>query len=61
MVFLYDKVLMLNAANHRPRPRTVDDLNLMEGLLRPKREVYVKDRVSWVHGVEGARQSEIME
>ncbi|KAI4916193.1 hypothetical protein J4E85_010281 [Alternaria conjuncta] len=40
---------------------TVDDLNLMEGLLRPKREVYVKDRVSWVHGVEGARQSEIME
>ncbi|KAI4649298.1 hypothetical protein J4E93_003614 [Alternaria ventricosa] len=43
------------------RLSTVDDLNLMEGLLRPKREVYVKDRVSWVHGVEGARQSEIME
>jgi hypothetical protein len=39
----------------------VDDLNLMEGLLRPRRELYVKDRVSWFHGVEGARQSEISE
>jgi len=40
---------------------TVDDLSLMEGVLKPRREVFVKDRVNWFHGVEGARQSEIME
>ena len=54
-MFFDEAKCVLNAAG------TVYDLNLMEGLLRPKREVYVKDRVSWVHGVEGARQSEIME
>jgi hypothetical protein len=40
---------------------TVDDLSLMEGVLKPRREIFVKDRVNWFHGVEGARQSEIME
>ncbi|KNG45942.1 glutathione-dependent formaldehyde-activating gfa [Stemphylium lycopersici] len=40
---------------------TVDDVNLIEGVLKPRREVYVKDRVSWVHGVEGAKQSEVMD
>ncbi|KAH8632211.1 hypothetical protein IG631_13894 [Alternaria alternata] len=40
---------------------TVDDLSLMEGVLKPRREVFVKDRVNWFHGIEGVRQSEIME
>jgi hypothetical protein len=40
---------------------TVDYLNLMEELLKPRWEVYVMERVSWSHGVEGARRSEISE
>ncbi|KAG9195220.1 hypothetical protein G6011_00340 [Alternaria panax] len=44
-----------------PRLGTVDDLSLMEGVLKPRREVFVKDRVSWFHGLEGALQSQIME
>ncbi|KAH7075060.1 Mss4-like protein [Paraphoma chrysanthemicola] len=32
---------------------TVDDFNLVEGKLRPKMEVYMKDRVSWFSGVVG--------
>jgi hypothetical protein len=38
---------------------TVDDLNPMEGVLERRREAYVKDRVSWFHGMEGAKQSQI--
>lgn len=40
---------------------TVDDVHLMEGVMKPRREVFAKDRVSWFHGVEGARVSELME
>ena len=43
------------------RTCTVDDLSLMEGVLKPRREVFVKDRVDWFHGIEGVRQSEITE
>ncbi|KAF2828026.1 hypothetical protein CC86DRAFT_289690 [Ophiobolus disseminans] len=32
---------------------TVDDFNLAETKLRPKTEVYIKDRVSWFAGVPG--------
>ncbi|KAJ4337139.1 hypothetical protein N0V95_008413 [Ascochyta clinopodiicola] len=32
---------------------TVDDFNLAETKLKPTMEVFVKDRVSWVKGVEG--------
>jgi hypothetical protein len=35
---------------------TVDDFNLHETKLRPQREIFCKDRVSWFTGVEGARQ-----
>lgn len=37
---------------------TVDDFNLHEGKLRPKREIWVKDRVVWVSPVEGTEQFE---
>jgi len=37
---------------------TVDDFHLHETKLRPKREIFVKDRVSWVSAVEGAQQVE---
>ncbi|CAG9953300.1 unnamed protein product [Clonostachys rosea f. rosea IK726] len=37
---------------------TVDDFNLHETKLRPQHEIFVKDRVSWVSGVEGAKQVE---
>ncbi|KJZ78672.1 hypothetical protein HIM_02063 [Hirsutella minnesotensis 3608] len=37
---------------------TVDDFNLHETKLRPQREIYVKDRVSWLSGVPGAEQVE---
>ncbi|PVH98776.1 hypothetical protein DM02DRAFT_719177 [Periconia macrospinosa] len=33
---------------------TVDDFSLMETKLRPRSEVFVDSRVSWVNGVEGA-------
>ncbi|KAI8635530.1 Mss4-like protein [Xylariaceae sp. FL1651] len=39
---------------------TVDDFNLAETKLRPRTEQYTKDRVSWWHGCEGARQTEGM-
>jgi hypothetical protein len=35
---------------------TVDDFNLHETKLKPRVEVFVKDRVSWLGGVEGAKQ-----
>ena len=31
---------------------TVDDFNLAEGKLKPTAEIYVKDRCSWVKGLE---------
>ena len=68
---LYPDFRLLRLGKHCPRAGglgcmliligTVDDLNLMEGALKPRREVYVKDRVSWFHGVEGARESQISE
>ena len=39
---------------------TVDDFNLHETKLRPQVEQFVKDRVSWLSGVEGAKQIEGM-
>jgi len=38
---------------------TVDDFNLHDTVLKPKQELFVKDRVSWLHGladVEGLEQ-----
>jgi hypothetical protein len=32
---------------------TVDDFNLVETKLKPTKELFVKDRVSWFKGVEG--------
>ena len=40
---------------------TVDDFNLHETKLRPKVELFVKDRVSWFTGVEGAKKFEAQE
>ncbi|KII94907.1 hypothetical protein PLICRDRAFT_33735 [Plicaturopsis crispa FD-325 SS-3] len=37
---------------------TVDDFHLHETKLRPKVEQFTKDRVGWLHGVEGIRQVE---
>jgi hypothetical protein len=37
---------------------TVDDFNLHETKLKPKREIFVKDRVGWVSPVEGTQQFE---
>ena len=37
---------------------TVDDFTLHETKLRPKREIYVDDRVGWLNAVEGAEQVE---
>jgi hypothetical protein len=37
---------------------TVDDFNLHETKLKPKRETYVTDRVCWLKAVEGIRQLE---
>ncbi|THU76676.1 hypothetical protein K435DRAFT_878866 [Dendrothele bispora CBS 962.96] len=37
---------------------TIDDFNLHETKLRPQVELFVKDRVSWFTGVEGAKQVE---
>lgn len=39
---------------------TVDDFSLMESKLRPEVEQFVKQRVSWANGVEGAVKSEGM-
>jgi hypothetical protein len=35
---------------------TVDDFNLHETLLKPRLEVYTRDRVCWYNGVDGAKQ-----
>jgi hypothetical protein len=40
------------------RVGTVDDFNLHETKLKPRRENYVKDRVCWLSAVEGAEQFE---
>lgn len=39
---------------------TVDDFALHEGSLRPRAELYVKERVGWLGGVEGVEQFEGM-
>ncbi|KAI0152739.1 Mss4-like protein [Xylariaceae sp. FL1272] len=39
---------------------TVDDINLADTKLRPKTEQFIKDRVSWFSGCEGARKAEAM-
>ncbi|KAJ5786863.1 uncharacterized protein N7503_012075 [Penicillium pulvis] len=38
------------------RVGAVDDFNLHETKLRPRIEQYAKDRVGWLHGVEGVGQ-----
>ncbi|KAJ6598890.1 Mss4-like protein [Mycena vulgaris] len=40
------------------RVGTVDDFNLHETKLKPRTEEFVKDRVSWLGGVEGIKQVE---
>ena len=37
---------------------TVDDFSLHETKLRPRVEQFIKDRVEWFSGVEGAKQFE---
>lgn len=37
---------------------TVDDFNLHETKLRPRFEIFTKDRVGWWHGMEGVKQVE---
>jgi hypothetical protein len=37
---------------------TVDDFNLHETKLKPRVEQFTKDRVEWLHGVEGTKQVE---
>jgi hypothetical protein len=37
---------------------TVDDFHLHETKLKPKREIFVKDRVGWLSAVEGVEQFE---
>lgn len=32
---------------------TVDDFNLHDTVLKPTQELFVKDRVSWHHGLDG--------
>ena len=39
---------------------TVDDFSLHETKLKPRVEQFTKDRVNWLHGVEGAKQTEAM-
>jgi hypothetical protein len=39
---------------------TVDDFTLHETKLKPQIEQFVKDRVGWLSGVEGAPKSEAM-
>lgn len=38
------------------RVGTVDDFHLHETKLKPRREIFVKDRVSWLSAVEGVEQ-----
>lgn len=35
---------------------TVDDFRLHETKLRPQKEIFVRDRVDWFTGVEGAQE-----
>lgn len=42
------------------RTGTVDDFTLHETVLKPQREVFVKDRASWCAAVDGAEQVEAM-
>ena len=37
---------------------TIDDFHLHETKLKPRVEQFVKDRVGWLGGVEGAKQVE---
>jgi hypothetical protein len=39
---------------------TVDDFTLHETKLRPRRELFTRDRVGWLPGVEGAEHFETM-
>ncbi|KAJ7075884.1 Mss4-like protein [Mycena belliarum] len=39
---------------------TVDDFNLHETKLKPRVEQFTKDRVSWLHGLDGVKQFERM-
>ncbi|KAJ9642200.1 uncharacterized protein PV06_03234 [Exophiala oligosperma] len=39
---------------------SVDDFSLHETKLRPQLEYFVKDRASWVHGVDGAKKFDSM-
>lgn len=39
---------------------TVDDFNLMETKLKPTKEAFTKDRVSWLPGLEGVEPHEAM-
>ena len=51
-------VLMYRISERYPgssilRLGTVDDFNLVETKLKPKAEIFAKDRVAWWHGVPG--------
>ena len=37
---------------------TVDDFTLHEGALKPRAEQYVKDKIGWLKGIEGVRQTQ---
>lgn len=37
---------------------TVDDFNLHDTVLKPQLELFVKDRVSWLHGLDGMKDVE---
>jgi len=54
--------LMYRVREGRPakilRIGTVDDFHLHETKLRPRREIFVKDRCGWVSAVDGAEQFE---
>ncbi|KAJ4294524.1 hypothetical protein N0V90_008215 [Kalmusia sp. IMI 367209] len=39
---------------------TIDDFSLMETKLRPRREQFIKQRLSWLPGVEGTQKSDGM-
>jgi len=41
-----------------PRIGTVDDFSLHETKLKPRIEIFCKDRVSWLKGAEGVQQEE---
>ncbi|KAF2670111.1 hypothetical protein BT63DRAFT_446559 [Microthyrium microscopicum] len=43
---------------HLLRIGTVDDFHLHETKLRPRREIWCKDRIGWLSPLEGAAQSE---